>query len=303
MPVAKPRRLTIPTAQSLHDRLQREALSCAYSRRELDEVESAHPNLIAEDGPNILTAISHGDAIVLPYSFESARAFADRFARMFEKVLPRARKAYAADTVRFRLEYGPARPQVEPVLRRLSFSPRKAWFRFSLEKGTASLKTAAPRGVIFREGGVADIDELLAIDREAFPDTPMTRAGFVDQLEAGGRALIAQQKGSPVGFVLYSQDDPDTGYLRTLAVREAVRGLGIGAALALRTAKAVFSEGAVRLDLRTDDDNGGAIRLYKRLGFKAVGSGRDYERPADPRVIEAMRKQSEGTFIKFGGWR
>ena len=303
MPVAKPRRLLIPTAQSLHDRLEREALSCAYSRRELDEVESGHADLIIEDGPNILTAISHGDAIVLPYSFEGARAFTDRFARMFEKLLPLARKAYPADTVRFRLEYGPARPQVEPVLRRLSFTPRKAWFRFSLEKGTPLQKAGAPRGVTFRDGGPADVDELLAIDREAFPDTPVTRTGLLEQLETGGRVLIAERRAEPVGFALYSVDDRDSGYLRTLAVRETARDEGIGSALTMRTAKAVFAEGAVRLDLRTDDDNGGAIRLYKRLGFEVAGSGRDYERPADPRVIEAMRKQNEGTFIKFGGWR
>jgi mycothiol synthase len=86
-------------------------------------------------------------------------------------------------------------------------------------------------------------------------------------------------------------------------VLEAARGKGIGATLTLRTAKTLFAEGAHRLDLRTDDDNANAIRLYTWLGFKHAGAGRDYERPADPKVIEQMRRESEGTFIKFGNWR
>ena len=36
MPVAKPRRLLVPTGPSLYQRLSMEALSCAYSERELD---------------------------------------------------------------------------------------------------------------------------------------------------------------------------------------------------------------------------------------------------------------------------
>lgn len=302
MPVAKPRRLLIPTAQSLFDRLQREALSCAYSRREIDDLERHRPNLIIEDGPNVLAAVSHGDAIVLPYAFESTRAFHEGFARMFERLLPRARKAYLGDTVRFRLTYGPARPQIEPVLRNSAFEPARSWFQFSLAK-PALAGVKAPRGISIRDGSINDLDLLLDIDHEAFPDTPVTRVGMEEEIAEGQRVLIAERKAEPVGFALFDQSDTDVGYLRTLAVRESARGIGVGAALSVRVAKVVFGEGATRLDLRTDDDNAAAVRLYTRLGFKHTGSGRDYERPADPRVIEAMRKQSEGTFIKFGGWR
>ena len=303
MAVTRPRRLDAPSARGLYDRLSVDALSCTYSRRELDAVERDHPGLIVEDEGNVVAALSHGDAVVLPYAFESDRAFVDRFDAMFQKLLPRARKAYGAPMVRFRLTNGPSRPMVEPVLKRLSFTPRKAWFQFSLAKGAATPKIAASRGITYREGGVADLDSLLSIDREAFPNTPITRDGMRKLIEDDGRVLIAQQKGAPAGFALYDHDDPEMGYLRTLAVRDSARGQGIGGALTLRVAKIVFAEGATRLDLRTDDDNSAAIRLYNGLGFKHVGSGRDYERPADPKVIERRRKENEGTFIKFGGWR
>jgi ribosomal protein S18 acetylase RimI-like enzyme len=303
MPVTRPRRLDVPVARSLFDRLSLDPLSCAYSRRELDELERTHPDLMVEDGGNILAAVDHGAAIVLPYAFSSDRAFTDRFGAMFEKLLPRARKAYGAPAVRFRLTHGPSRPAVEPVLKRLLFSPAKAWFQFSLAKGTPAPKIANSRAVTYRDGGLADLDDLLAIDREAFPNTPITREGMGKLIEDQGRVLIAQRKSEPVGFALYDHDTPGAGYLRTLAVRESARGQGIGGTLTLRVAKTLFAEGAIRLDLRTDDDNSAAIRLYTWLGFRHVGSGRDYERPADPKAIARLRKESEGTFIKFGGWR
>jgi ribosomal protein S18 acetylase RimI-like enzyme len=115
--------------------------------------------------------------------------------------------------------------------------------------------------------------------------------------------LLASRKGTAVGFALFDHDTRGTGYLRTLAVLESARGNGIGATLTLRAAKALFADGADRMDLRTDDNNTKAIRLYTWLGFKHAGAGRDYERPADQRVIDAMRQESEGTFIKFGNWR
>jgi ribosomal protein S18 acetylase RimI-like enzyme len=288
----------------LFDRLQLEALSCAYSRREVDDIERLHPELIVEKNGNIILPIDHGDAIVFAYSFASARAFSDKFEALFDRALPKARKAYPhATAVRFRLMLGSARPAVEPVLRRLWFTPGKAWFHFSLVKGTPSPKIPVARSVTFREGSLADLDDLLAIDREAFPDSPVTRDGMRRMIEDGGRVLLATQRDAAVGFALYGHDTPGVGYLRTLAVREASRGNGIGAALTLRVAKTLFAEGATQLDLRTDDDNASAIRLYTWLGFKHAASGRDYDRPADPRVIERMRKDSEGTFIKFGGWR
>ncbi len=302
MPVQKLRRLGAPIALSLYDRMSMEALSCPYSAWELEALTTEHPNLIIERDGNVLGALSHGDAIVLAYAFENNRVFSDHFDEMFAKLLPRARKAYRADTVRFRLTNGPSRPMVEPVLRRLSFTPSRTWLQFSLEKGKKAPASSVPRGVTFRVGGLDDLGDALSIDRESFPNSPISREGMREELGQQS-LLLAQRNGESVGLALYDHADADTAYLRTLAVREASRGQGVGAALTLRVAKAVFGDGATRLDLRTEDDNASAIRLYNWLGFKHVGSGRDYERPADPKVIERMRQQSEGTFIKFGNWR
>ena len=293
------RRLQLDTGDSLYDRLAAGVLSWRPSREEIDETERDHPRLVVERGDNLLTAYGDGTAS-LAYSFRNAAAFADEFPGMFEAILPMLRRDLAADAVRVRLEYAPARAVVEPVLKRLSFSPRKPWLGFSLDAGKLP-KLPATKGVMYRAGGPDDFDEVLRLDRECFPSTPMP-PDLLRRLVERQRLMLAIAGGEVAGSALHALE-PDRGYLTVLAVGERWRGRAIGAALTLRVAKALFAEGAPRLDLKTDEDNATAIRLYRSLGFRQQGAGRDYDRPTDPRVIAAMRKATEGTLIRFGGWR
>src|SRR6185295_19407031 len=118
-------------------------------------------------------------------------------------------------------------------------------------------------------------------------------------LERGDELMLAMDGDHVAGFALYSRDDTGEGYLSSLAVADAYRGRRIGPALTLRVAKWAFAQGADHLALLTEEDNRAAIGVYRKLGFRHVGSGNDYERPTDPRVITAMKKASEGTLIRF----
>ena len=303
MPVRQLRRLEAPTGQSFHARLSREALSYAWGRSEVDPIPAEHPELVVERDGNVLAAFGGGDIARLAYSYASDGEFVDLFPEMFEQLLPRIRKVQGADTVRFRLALSSSRTAVEPVLKKLSFTPRRPWLTFSLDKRGAKLAVTAPKGVAFRAGGVADIDAIVRIDREAFPDTPMPEPAYRYHLARGDELLLATASTNVVGFALYSYDGANEGYLSSLAVDDAYRGRGIGPALVSRAAKWAFAQGADHLALRTEEDNSTAIGVYRGLGFKHTGSGNDYERPTDPRVIAAMKKAGEGTLIRFGGWR
>lgn len=302
MPIRQFRRLEVPTSQSLHERLSREALSYAWSPREVNPIPHEHPELVIERDGNLLAAFSGGLAR-LAYSYTSDSVFVDLFPPMFEQLLPRIRKTLGADTVRFRLALGSSRMAVEPVLRKLSFKPQRPWLTFALEKRGAKLKSAPPKGIAFRPGGVGDIGAIVRIDREAFPDTPMLESAYRHHLVRGDELLLAIAGTEVVGFALYSYDGAEEGYLSSLAVADAYRGRGIGPALVSRAAKWAFTQGAAHVALRTEEDNSTAIRVYRALDFKHTGSGNDYERPTDPRVIAALKKSGEGTLIRFGGWR
>jgi ribosomal protein S18 acetylase RimI-like enzyme len=302
MSVRQLRRLEAPATQSFHARLSREALSYAWAPSEVNDLPRKHPELVIERHGNLLTAFAGAGQSRLAYSYGSDAEFVDLFPQMFDQLLPRIRKVQGTDTVRFRLALGSSRMAVEPVLKKLSFKPQRPWLVFLLEKRGA-VKTPAPKGIAFRAGSVRDTEAIVRIDREAFPDTPMPESAYRHHLDSGDKLLLATAGAGVVGFALYSYDGAAEGYLSSLAVADAYRGRGIGPALVSRVAKWAFAQGADHLALRTEEDNSTAIGVYRALGFKHTGSGNDYERATDPRVIAALKKAGEGTLIRFGGWR
>ena len=305
MPVRELRRIGPAAQDSLFDRIKARTLHQTTHRPYVDALEHEHPTLIVEDGPNALAAEWHGGAKLI-YGFEHERAFVERFPRMFEKLLPRIRKELRADTVRFRLTYAPARPLIEPVLKQHAFTPTRDWMEFALvrnAKPPSAAPRAAPRGVRFRDATLDDVPDLIRIDRESFPDTPIPSDAMLARLRDEESAIVAMAGKEVAGFCMFNTPEEGAGWISVLAVGEKHRGKGIGAALTVRAAKRLFAEGAREVGLTTDDDNGDAIRLYVRLGFRQTHAGRDYSRPTDPRVIADMKRAKEGTFIRFGGWR
>jgi ribosomal protein S18 acetylase RimI-like enzyme len=301
MPVRELRRINPAVHESLFDRIKSKTLHQATQRPYVDALERSHPELIVEDGGNLLAAEATGGAKLI-YGFEHERAFVERFPRMFEKLLPKIRRAFNADNVRFRLSYAPARPLIEPVLKQHSFAPTRDWMEFSLARST-KLAAASPRGVRFRDATLDDLPELVRVDRESFPATPIPSEVMQARLKDEESAIVALAGKQVAGFCMYYAPEPGAGWISVLAVSEQYRGRGIGAALTVRAAKRLFAAGARDVGLTTDDGNGDAIRLYVRLGFRQTRAGRDYSRPTDPRVIADLKRAGEGTFIRFGGWR
>ena len=158
-------------------------------------------------------------------------------------------------------------------------------------------------GLFFRAGTEGDIDELARIDREAFQHTPLGTDGMRARIAAADSVLVAMRGKTIAGFCISGMVAPDVGYIYVLAVGEEYRGEGIGASLTTRACKALFADGARRIDLTTDDDNGAAIRLYVRLGFSQTSAGREYARPVSEREIKRAQEKGEGVLIRFGGWR
>lgn len=61
--------------------------------------------------------------------------------------------------------------------------------------------------------------------------------------------------------------------IHDLAVREAFRGRGLGAALIERAAEAAREMGCCKLTLEVHGQNDTAMRLYRRTGFQDIGYG------------------------------
>ena len=139
----------------------------------------------------------------------------------------------------------------------------------SVEQGSAR-----PAGLEIRRLSYADLPQVIAIERRAFP-TPWSLAMFVLELsKPSGICLAALRDGRLVGYLVCSRYDT-VWHLMNVAVDPELRRQGIATALIERLFELADRPGE-RYTLEVRTSNGGAIRLYERLGFTAAGRRRAY---------------------------
>jgi [ribosomal protein S18]-alanine N-acetyltransferase len=120
----------------------------------------------------------------------------------------------------------------------------------------------------------ADLPQVIAIERRAFP-TPWSLAMFVLELsKASGICLAALLDGQLVGYLVCSRYDT-VWHLMNVAVEDRLRRQGIATALIERLFELADDDGGqYTLEVRTS--NASAIKLYERFGFRAAGRRRGY---------------------------
>ena len=119
----------------------------------------------------------------------------------------------------------------------------------------------------------ADLPQVIAIERRAFP-SPWSLAMFVLELsKASGLCLGALRDGSLVGYLICSRYDT-VWHVMNIAVDPGLQRTGIAAAL-LEQLLGEVDEGA-RFTLEVRPSNAAAIRLYERFGFLSAGLRRRY---------------------------
>lgn len=97
-------------------------------------------------------------------------------------------------------------------------------------------------------------------------------AGFMTEILAkpGVLGLVAQENGSPLGFVL-ARRAADEAEILTIATLPAARRRGIAKSLIIAISKQYLESGVYTLHLEVAEDNVPARGLYGGLGFEPVG--------------------------------
>lgn len=163
-------------------------------------------------------------------------------------------------------------------------------------------------GVALRPMTAADLGDVIALERELFPDDPWTPEMFADEVaqpqetrlylvaEAGGDGEVAGGHGagaSPVlaGYagLMFVPGGTQADVL-TIAVRPAHWGKGIGSALLAALLDAARQQGCTEVFLEVRADNPRAHGLYQRRGFTDLGIRRGYYQPSGVDAI-VMRKE------------
>ena len=141
-----------------------------------------------------------------------------------------------------------------------------------------------------------DLDQVLAIETESFRE-PWTRENFAKELMARGDSelTVAVEGEAVLGYSVVWFVEEEV-HLANVAVRRSSREQGLGRTLVEAVVCRAESLGALRIVLEVRKSNVEAQNLYETLGFRAVGSIRDYYKveKEDAVVMELLLEDGAG---------
>ena len=124
-----------------------------------------------------------------------------------------------------------------------------------------------------RRLGFADLPQVVAIERRAFP-TAWSLAMFVLEVSKPSGICLAAVRGRRVqGYLICSRYDT-VWHLMNVAIDPDQRRLGIASSLLAALYDEVGPQARITLEVRPS--NAVAISLYEREGFRAAGTRRRY---------------------------
>lgn len=131
-----------------------------------------------------------------------------------------------------------------------------------------------PPETLLRRATGRDDDAVLDLDHRAFPPFwQLDRAGLIDAIRATPQTRYrVVDEPEIVGYVITGRS-ARRGYLQRLAVDPARRGEGLGAALVIDGLRWLRRWRVEQAVVNTQLDNGDALQLYERLGFRRQALG------------------------------
>ena len=154
-----------------------------------------------------------------------------------------------------------------------------------------------------RSGREEDVDAVLALEQETENAPHWARreyAGIFTKMEGDEpmlrRMFVATSQDGIVGFSvgivrgLWGRTGDRSGELESVAVAVRVRRSGIGRALCVAVLQWCRAQGGTEVELEVRSVSQGAVRLYRSLGFEAVGVRRRYyTQPEDDALLMRVR--------------
>ena len=145
---------------------------------------------------------------------------------------------------------------------------------FTLDASSVQDEAVEP-GITIREIRLADLDDVLAIERASFA-SPWSRQFFVEELQATcAKSVLAALEGTVVGYCLYWELANDMD-IHNVAVNPDYRRRGVGRGMlefVIQEAEGIGSE-SITLEVRKSNE--AAQALYRSLGFEICGVRRRY---------------------------
>ena len=138
-----------------------------------------------------------------------------------------------------------------------------------------------------RPAASADLPMILGVETAAFAADALPYFYFRQMLDAVPAFFLVAEEGDALGgYVLGSvQAGEAHGWILSLAVAPEFRGRGIGEMLVGGLLEAFAAKGAAEARLHVSPSNGGALGLYRKMGFEEARVEADYFGPGADRAI------------------
>lgn len=164
---------------------------------------------------------------------------------------------------------------------------------------------------VLREMRWWDIDAVLELERELFPEDAWSRGMFWSELAhargpgATRRYFVAETGGRTVGYAglaaLPAESGEGTaGDIQTLAVARPLWGTGLGSRLLTELLRVATAFECTEVMLECRIDNVRAQKLYERFGFAVIGVRRGYYQPGNVDAL-VMRLSDPSTSVNPAG--
>lgn len=123
-----------------------------------------------------------------------------------------------------------------------------------------------------------DVDALTAIETSVFSGDRLSRRSFARFIASRSASLlVADDEEGIAGYclVLFRAGTP-SARLYSIAVAPGRQGQGMGGLLLGAAEQAAVARACVTLRLEVREDNGGAVALYRRHGYRSIGRREGY---------------------------
>jgi len=157
---------------------------------------------------------------------------------------------------------------------------------------TAERRTVGETDVVLRPMTLADLEQVLELERAVFGEEAWTRQMLVGELEqqpASRYYLVADDAGRVAGYAGLLGAGWQ-GDVLTLAVATNRWGNGIGSALLEALLAEAARRGCTEVFLEVRADNARAQRLYRRHQFTEIGIRRGYYQPSGADAVVMKRR-------------
>ena len=152
--------------------------------------------------------------------------------------------------------------------------------------------------ILVRKMTKEDIPQTAAIEREAF-SVPWDEQGFAEAIAQEQNIFsVAECQGEIIGYCgMYTA--ADEGEITNVAVKEEFRKHGVGSRILAYMIRQAADKGIAGIYLEVRSSNEVAQKLYRKYGFLAVGTRKNFYRKPDEDAIVMMCQPEISTTGKF----